>query len=40
MNWLCIEMTHSRGKAGALVEFGNELMVVESTGGLIVDYML
>lgn len=29
-----------RGKAGASVEFGNELLVVESTGGLIVDYML
>ena len=29
-----------RGKAGASVEFGNELMVVESVGGLIADYML
>jgi len=29
-----------RGKAGASVEFGNELMVGESAGGLIVDYML
>ena len=29
-----------RGKAGASVEFGNELLVVESPGGLIVDYML
>ena len=29
-----------RGKAGASVEFGNELIVGESQGGLIVDYML
>lgn len=29
-----------RGKAGASVEFGNELVVCESLGGLIVDYML
>lgn len=29
-----------RGKAGASVEFGNELIVCESQGGLIVDYML
>jgi len=29
-----------RGKAGASVEFGNELVVVESESGLIVDYML
>jgi hypothetical protein len=29
-----------RGKAGASVEFGNELIVGESEGGLIVDYML
>ena len=29
-----------RGKAGASVEFGNELIVSESEGGLIVDYML
>ena len=28
------------GKAGASVEFGNELIVGESEGGLIVDYML
>ena len=29
-----------RGKAGASVEFGNELLLSESEGGLIVDYML
>ena len=29
-----------RGKASAPVEFGNELLVGESAGGLIVDYML
>ena len=29
-----------RGKAGASVEFGNELVVGESLGGLIVDYTL
>ena len=29
-----------RGKAGASVEFGNELLLGESAGGLIVDYML
>ena len=29
-----------RGKSGASVEFGNELIVGESAGGLIVDYML
>lgn len=29
-----------RGKAAASVEFGNELVVVESESGLIVDYML
>jgi len=29
-----------RGKAGASVEFGNELVIGESQGGLIVDYML
>ena len=29
-----------RGKAGASVEFGNELILGESQGGLIVDYML
>ena len=29
-----------RGKAGALVEFGNELILCESQGGLIIDYML
>lgn len=29
-----------RGKAGASVEFGNEFIVGESQGGLIVDYML
>ena len=29
-----------RGKAGASVEFGNELLLGESSGGLIVDYML
>lgn len=29
-----------RGKAGASVEFGNELIVGESQGGLIMDYML
>ena len=29
-----------RGKAGASVEFGNELILSESAGGLIVDYML
>ena len=29
-----------RGKAGAQTEFGNELLLGESAGGLIVDYML
>jgi len=29
-----------RGKAGATVEFGNELVIGESESGLIVDYML
>ena len=29
-----------RGKAGAQTEFGNELFLGESTGGLIIDYML
>jgi hypothetical protein len=29
-----------RGKADAQVEFGNELLIAESSGGLIVDYML
>lgn len=29
-----------RGKAGAQVEFGNELFLAESAGGMIVDYML
>ena len=29
-----------RGKAGAQTEFGNELFLAESPGGLIVDYML
>ena len=29
-----------RGKAGASVEFGNELFIGESQDGLIVDYML
>ena len=29
-----------RGKAGASVEFGNELIIGESQSGLIVDYML
>ena len=29
-----------RGKAGAQVEFGNELFIAESSGGLIIDYML
>ena len=29
-----------RGKTAASVEFGNELLVGESTGGLIIDYML
>lgn len=29
-----------RGKAGAQVEFGNELFLAESPGGMIVDYML
>ena len=29
-----------RGKAGAAVEFGNELIIGESENGLIIDYML
>ena len=29
-----------RGKAGAAVEFGNELVIGESESGLIIDYML
>ena len=29
-----------RGKAGAQTEFGNELLLAESPGGLIIDYML
>ena len=29
-----------RGKAGASVEFGNELIIGESQGGLIIDYLL
>ena len=29
-----------RGKAGSQVEFGNELFLAESWGGLIVDYQL
>lgn len=29
-----------RGKAGASVEFGNQLLVAESPGGLVVDYWL
>lgn len=29
-----------RGKAGASVEFGNQLLIAESAGGLITDYML
>ena len=29
-----------RGKAGAQTEFGNELFLAESPGGMIVDYML
>ena len=29
-----------RGKAGAQIEFGNELFISESPGGMIMDYML
>ncbi len=29
-----------RGKAGASVEFGNQLLIAESPGGLVVDYWL
>lgn len=29
-----------RGKAGARVEFGNELFIAESPGGMIIDHML
>lgn len=29
-----------RGKAGAQVEFGNELFIAESPGGMLIDYML
>ena len=29
-----------RGKAGAQTEFGNELFIAESPGGMLIDYML
>jgi len=40
MNKLSIEMTHCYGKAGARVEFGNELFIAENAAGIIIDYKL